>query len=229
MPLGYIATRLERHQGHSARSPAAHLDEFIYSGQATQLVNQISSSANRVQQLATTSSTFSHRPCNLKYQIIQFKSADGGQPLKLTSSTKNRSRSLKYKFNSCKSADGGQPLKLTSSTKNRSRSLKYQFNSCKSADGGQPLKLTSSAKKQAMQPRNQFDSGKSTDGALRLTLTSSPFYSGHVAHTSNQLKRTAHTASAAQFEELSCSTHARNSDHTIHKEKREMHQQRHKQ
>ena len=31
----YIAIRLERHQGHSARSHAAHLDEFVYSGQVT--------------------------------------------------------------------------------------------------------------------------------------------------------------------------------------------------
>ena len=34
-PLGCIAIRLERHQGHSARSPAAHFDEFVYSGQVT--------------------------------------------------------------------------------------------------------------------------------------------------------------------------------------------------
>ena len=33
--LGYIAIRLERHQGHSARSPVAHFDELIYSTQAT--------------------------------------------------------------------------------------------------------------------------------------------------------------------------------------------------
>ena len=32
---GYIAIRLERHQGHSARSHAAHLDEFVYSRQVT--------------------------------------------------------------------------------------------------------------------------------------------------------------------------------------------------
>ena len=32
---GYIAIRLERHQGHSARSHAAHPDEFVYSGQVT--------------------------------------------------------------------------------------------------------------------------------------------------------------------------------------------------
>ena len=32
---GYIAIWLECHQGHSARSPAAHFDEFIYSGQVT--------------------------------------------------------------------------------------------------------------------------------------------------------------------------------------------------
>ena len=32
---GYIATRLQRHQGHSARSQVAHFDEFIYSGQVT--------------------------------------------------------------------------------------------------------------------------------------------------------------------------------------------------
>ena len=34
-PLGYIAIRLDRHQGHSAKSPAAHFDEFVYSGQVT--------------------------------------------------------------------------------------------------------------------------------------------------------------------------------------------------
>ena len=34
-PLGCIAIRLERYQGHSARSPAAHFDEFVYSGQVT--------------------------------------------------------------------------------------------------------------------------------------------------------------------------------------------------
>ena len=34
-PLGYIAIRLERYQGHSARSPTAHFDEFVYSGQVT--------------------------------------------------------------------------------------------------------------------------------------------------------------------------------------------------
>ena len=34
---GYIAIRLERHQDHSARSHAAHLDEFVYSGQVTLL------------------------------------------------------------------------------------------------------------------------------------------------------------------------------------------------
>ena len=32
---GYIATWLERHQGHSARSPVAHFDEPIYPAQAT--------------------------------------------------------------------------------------------------------------------------------------------------------------------------------------------------
>ena len=32
---GYIATWLERHQGHSARSPVAHSDEPIYPAQAT--------------------------------------------------------------------------------------------------------------------------------------------------------------------------------------------------
>ena len=32
---GYIAIRLERHQGHSSRSPDAHFDEFVYSGQVT--------------------------------------------------------------------------------------------------------------------------------------------------------------------------------------------------
>ena len=31
---GYIAIRLERHQGHSARSPVAHSDELICSAQA---------------------------------------------------------------------------------------------------------------------------------------------------------------------------------------------------
>ena len=33
--LDYIVTRLERHQGHSARSQVAHFDELIYSAQAT--------------------------------------------------------------------------------------------------------------------------------------------------------------------------------------------------
>ena len=33
--LGYIAIRHKRHQGHSARSPVAHLDEPIYPAQAT--------------------------------------------------------------------------------------------------------------------------------------------------------------------------------------------------
>ena len=32
---GYIAIRLERHQGHSTRSPVAHSDELLYSAQAT--------------------------------------------------------------------------------------------------------------------------------------------------------------------------------------------------
>ena len=32
---GYIAIRLKRHQGHSARSPVAHFDELICSAQAT--------------------------------------------------------------------------------------------------------------------------------------------------------------------------------------------------
>ena len=32
---GYNTIRLEFHQGHSARSHAAHLDEFVYSGQVT--------------------------------------------------------------------------------------------------------------------------------------------------------------------------------------------------
>ena len=35
LPLGYIATRLERHRGHCAQSPVAHFDELIYSAQAT--------------------------------------------------------------------------------------------------------------------------------------------------------------------------------------------------
>ena len=35
LPLGYIATRLERHQGHSVRSLVAHIDEFVYSGHVT--------------------------------------------------------------------------------------------------------------------------------------------------------------------------------------------------
>ena len=32
---GYIAIRLEHHQGHNARSPVAHFDELAYSAQAT--------------------------------------------------------------------------------------------------------------------------------------------------------------------------------------------------
>ena len=68
-PPGYIATRLHRHSatssfGHSARSPAAHFDEFVYSGQVTlpkeldQLrLHRHSSTAPGAQQLTLTSSS----------------------------------------------------------------------------------------------------------------------------------------------------------------------------
>ena len=86
MPLGYIATRLERHQGHSARSPAAHFDEFVYSAQATlpqesdQLRlhchsatspldwNATKAIAPEAQQLTLTSSSTLHRPRCLRSQ-----------------------------------------------------------------------------------------------------------------------------------------------------------------
>ena len=95
-----------------------------------------------------------------------------------------------------------------------------QISSGKTVNGDQPLKSTSSiilhrscclgiSSTQANQPTEP----------KQLKLTSSPFYSGHAACESSQLKRTAHTALAAQFEELSLAP----------KEKREMHRQRHKQ
>ena len=58
---GYIAIRLERHQGHGARSPAAHLVEFVNSARS--------------------------RPCRLRSQSNSCKSYDGRQQLKWASST----------------------------------------------------------------------------------------------------------------------------------------------
>ena len=83
---GYIATRLERYQGHNARSPAAHFDEFVYSAQVTlpeesdQIRlhrhsatlplgwNATKATTPRAQQLSLTSSSTLHRSCYLRSQ-----------------------------------------------------------------------------------------------------------------------------------------------------------------
>ena len=72
---GYIAIRLERHQGHSARSPVAHFDELIYSGQVTlpEELDQLrlychSATAPGAQQLTLTSSSTLDRSRYLRSQ-----------------------------------------------------------------------------------------------------------------------------------------------------------------
>ena len=85
-PLGYIAIRLEHHQGHSARSPVAHFDVFVYSTQVTlpeesdQLrlhrhsatspfgLNATKATAPGAQLLTLTSSSTLHRPRCLRSQ-----------------------------------------------------------------------------------------------------------------------------------------------------------------
>ena len=73
---GYIAIRLERHQGHSARSPVAHFDELIYSRQVTlpEELDQLrlhchSATAPGTQQLTLTSSSTLDRSRYLRSQI----------------------------------------------------------------------------------------------------------------------------------------------------------------
>ena len=83
---GYIAIRLERHQGQSARSPVAHFDELIYSAQVTlpqesdQLrlhrhsatspfsLNATKATSPGAQLLTLTSSSTLHRPRCLRSQ-----------------------------------------------------------------------------------------------------------------------------------------------------------------
>ena len=121
-------------------------------------------------------------------------------------------------FDSGKSAHGAQQLKLMSSTIPHGPCSLKESVRLRQVNARNPTtqidELNHST--QATQPRNQFDSGKSAHGAKQLKLTSSPFYSGHAAHESIQLRRTAHGASAAQFEKLNCSTHTHNSGHAIH-------------
>ena len=96
--LGYIATRLERHQGHSARSPATHFDEFVYSAQVT--LPEESVQLRQISPLSLTAhideinhSTQATYPRN---QSDSSKSAHGAQSLTLTSSsTQYRPRSLR--------------------------------------------------------------------------------------------------------------------------------------
>ena len=115
---GYIATRLERHQGHSARSPAAHFDEFVYSGQVTlpEESDQLrlychSALAPGATQLTLTSSSTLDRSRCLRSQISSgyiatrlyrhSASAPGATLLTLTSSsTLDRSRYLRSQISS---------------------------------------------------------------------------------------------------------------------------------
>ena len=86
---GYIATRLECHQGHNARSPAAHLDEFVYSGQVTLLEE---SDQLRLHYHSATSL--------LDWNATK-ATAPGAQQLTLTSSsTLNMSRYLRSQISS---------------------------------------------------------------------------------------------------------------------------------
>ena len=151
-PLGYIAIRLERHQGHSARSPAAHFDEFVYSASATlpQESDQL-----RLHRYSATS------PFGLKAtkattpgaQLLTLTSSSpGAQLLTLTSSsTLHRPRCLRnqtssgyiatrlhrhldtspFGWNATKAtAPGAQQLTLTSlSTLHRPRCLRSQTSS----------------------------------------------------------------------------------------------------
>ena len=68
--------RLQRHQGHSARSQAAHFDEFVYSGQVTlpEESDQLrlhchSATGLGAQQLTLTSSSTLDRSRYLRSQI----------------------------------------------------------------------------------------------------------------------------------------------------------------
>ena len=114
----YIAIRLERHQGHSARNHAAHFDEFIYSGQVTlpEESDQLklychSASAPGATQLTLTSSSTLDRSRYLRSQINSgyiatrlhrhSASAPGATLLTLTSSsTLGRSRYLRSQISS---------------------------------------------------------------------------------------------------------------------------------
>ena len=150
---GYIVIRLERHQGHNARSPVAHFDELIYSAQATlpqesdQLrLHRHSASALGATQLTLTSSSTLDRSRYLRSQISlgyiatrlyrHSASASGATQLTLTSSsTLDRSRYLRSQISSgytatrlyrhSASAPGATQLTLTSSsTPDRSRYLR---------------------------------------------------------------------------------------------------------
>ena len=112
-PLDYIATRLHLHSaksplGHSARSPAAHFDELIYSAHvtlpkesdqlrlyrhsatsplgyiATQLYRH-SAIAPGAQQLALASPIILHKPCSLRISSTKENQPTGAQQLALAS------------------------------------------------------------------------------------------------------------------------------------------------
>ena len=105
--------RLERHQGHSARSHAAHHDEFVYSRQVTQpeesdqlRLHRHSATAPGATQLTLTSLFTLDRSRYLRSQISSGWNATkatvpGATLLTLTSSsTLDRSRYLKSQISS---------------------------------------------------------------------------------------------------------------------------------
>ena len=133
-------TELSKRQSHSAQSPVAHFDEFIYFGQVT-LPEE--SDQLRLHRHSATSplgyiATRLHRhpatspPGYIATRLHRHSAATPeAQKLTLTSSsTLDRSRYLRNQFNTSSSADGAQQLALSSSTYlHRPCSLRSQINS----------------------------------------------------------------------------------------------------
>ena len=138
--------RLECHQGHSARSQVAHIDEVIHSAQAT-LPNESDQLRLERHQGHSARSPATHfdefvysRQVTLPEESVQLR-----QVSRWRSATRINDLSQKQvmqpgnQFNSGKSADGDQQLALTTSAKSRSCSLGIS-----STQASQPMENSSS-------------------------------------------------------------------------------------
>ena len=120
--------RLERHEGHSARSPIAHIDEFIYSAQAMQ--------SNESDQLRLER----HQGHNARIPVARLDelihSAQATQP--------NESDQLRLERHQGHSARS-PVAHFDELCLYRPCSLRNQISSCEIVDGDHQLNLTSSA------------------------------------------------------------------------------------